>query len=208
MTDSATTTTPAELSTLDAQLQSYVGLSNGPRNMGPDPVNLPMIRHWVEAMGDYNPVYVDDAAAKDAGYPGIIAPPTMLQAWIMRGLRTSLQVDRARAMAEASSDSPTDRLMAALDDAGFTSVVATNCDQHYERPLVPGDEVSASSVIDAVSGEKATASTPSRCPLNVSTSSPVATSQSRTSPSHPAVARRLPSGLNARAVGRRECPRN
>ena len=29
--------------------------------------------------------------------------------------------------------------MALLDEAGFTSVVATNCDQHYERPLVSGD---------------------------------------------------------------------
>ena len=51
----------------------------------PDPVNVPMIRHWVEAMGDRNPVYLDDDAAREAGFPGIIAPPTMLQAWIMRG---------------------------------------------------------------------------------------------------------------------------
>ncbi len=26
-----------------------------------DPVNLPMINNWVEAMGDANPVYVDEA---------------------------------------------------------------------------------------------------------------------------------------------------
>ena len=25
----------------------------------PDPVNLPMIRHWTEAIGDANPVYTD-----------------------------------------------------------------------------------------------------------------------------------------------------
>ena len=32
--------------------------------VGPDAVNQAMIRHWVEAMGDANPVYVDpDAAA-------------------------------------------------------------------------------------------------------------------------------------------------
>jgi uncharacterized OB-fold protein len=46
--------------------------------------------------------------------------------------------------------------MALLDDAGFTSVVATNCDQHYERPLVPGDHLEVRSVIDSVSGEKTT----------------------------------------------------
>ena len=56
-----------------------------------------MIRHWVEAMGDHNPVYVSDEAARAAGYDQLIAPPTMLQAWIMRGLRASLLVEEARA---------------------------------------------------------------------------------------------------------------
>ncbi len=47
-----------------------------------------MIRHWVDAMGDENPVYVDDEAARANGFPGVVAPPTMLQAWIMRGYRS------------------------------------------------------------------------------------------------------------------------
>jgi len=141
--------------TLDEQLQSFVGLSSGPGLRGADPVNLPMIRHWVEATGDHNPVYVDEAAARDAGFDGIIAPPTMLQAWIMRGLRASQTSDAARADG-ASGDSASDRLMGILDDAGFTSVVATDCDQHYARPLVPGDHLEVSSIIDAVSSEKAT----------------------------------------------------
>jgi uncharacterized OB-fold protein/acyl dehydratase len=114
-----------------------------------------MIRHWVEATGDHNPVYVDEAAARDAGFAGIIAPPTMLQAWIMRGLRASQASDAARADG-ASGDSASDRLMGILDDAGFTSVVATDCDQHYARPLVPGDHLEVTSIIDAVSSEKST----------------------------------------------------
>jgi uncharacterized OB-fold protein/acyl dehydratase len=142
--------------TLDEQLQQFVGQSSGPPTVGQDPVNQPMIRHWVEAMGDYNPVYVDEDAARAEGFPGIIAPPTMLQAWIMRGLRASQDADAARAKGEPTAGSPSDTLMALLDDAGFTSVVATNCDQHYERPLVPGDWLTVSSTIDAVSGEKAT----------------------------------------------------
>jgi uncharacterized OB-fold protein/acyl dehydratase len=141
---------------LDEQLQSFVGLSNGPPLRAPDAVNLPMIRHWVEAMGDHNPVYVDDEAARAAGFDGVIAPPTMLQAWIMRGLRATQDTEAARARGEASGDLPSDRLMARLDEAGFTSVVATNCDQHYERPLVPGDVLELTSTIDSVSGEKAT----------------------------------------------------
>ncbi len=43
-----------------------------------------------------------------------------------------------------------------LDSAGFTSVVATNCDQDYMRPLVLGDVLTVSSVIDSVSPEKHT----------------------------------------------------
>ncbi len=31
---------------------------------GRDPVNQPMIRHWVDAMGDENPIYVDETAAQ------------------------------------------------------------------------------------------------------------------------------------------------
>jgi len=37
-----------------------------PPRSAPDPVNLPMIRHWTQAMGDSNPVYTDAAAAAAA----------------------------------------------------------------------------------------------------------------------------------------------
>ncbi len=156
MTSADTAATTGSTASLDEQLQSFVGLSTGPVHRAPDEVNLPMIRHWVEAMDDHNPVYVDDDAAKAAGFDGIIAPPTMLQAWIMRGLRASQQSDEARARGDSGGDSPSDRLMALLDEHGFTSVVATNCDQHYDRPLVLGDRLEVTSTIGSVSGEKAT----------------------------------------------------
>ena len=34
------------------------------------------IRRFVEALGDPNPIYVDEQAARVAGYAGIVAPPT------------------------------------------------------------------------------------------------------------------------------------
>jgi uncharacterized OB-fold protein/acyl dehydratase len=151
-----------EAASLEERLQEFAGLSTGPPTSAPDPVNVPMIRHWVEAMGDENPVYLDDAAARANGFDGIIAPPTMLQAWIMAGLKATLARDEERARLQAAGPadpvdgSATDALMALLDGAGFTSVVATNCDQHYVRPLVPGDHLQVTSVIDSVSGEKAT----------------------------------------------------
>jgi uncharacterized OB-fold protein/acyl dehydratase len=143
---------------LQEKFDSFAGQSTGPPDPGSEPVNRPMIRHWVEAMGDYNPVYLDDAAAKKAGFPGVIAPPTMLQAWIMWGLRHHMKVHEARAAGgDPGTGNVQDQVMRLLDAAGYTSVVATNCDQHYERPLVLGDEVSVTSVIESVSPEKTTA---------------------------------------------------
>lgn len=34
------------------------------------------LRRFAEALGDPNPVYVDEAAARAAGYPTLVAPPT------------------------------------------------------------------------------------------------------------------------------------
>ena len=47
-------------------------------------------------------------------------------------------------------------MMALLDDEGLTSVVATNCEQHYDRPLVVGDRLLVRSVIEAISDPKRT----------------------------------------------------
>lgn len=132
----------------------------------PDPVNQPMIRHFVEAVGDENPVYVDAGAARSAGLPGVVAPPAMLQAWVMRGLKATQELERARAggrgRAGTAPASAQDEVLARLDAEGFTSVVATNCEQEYFRPLVLGDHLSASSRVESVSDEKKTALGPGR----------------------------------------------
>ncbi|MHC3471239.1 bifunctional MaoC family dehydratase N-terminal/OB-fold nucleic acid binding domain-containing protein [Streptomyces sp. 7R007] len=121
---------------LGARLKGYEGRSATVAGRGKDPVNLPMIRHWCEAMGDTNPAYAGPAA---------IAPPTMLQAWIMGGL--SGHDGRSPAY---------DELLGLLDEAGCTSIVATDCEQEYVRPLRPGDEITFDSVIESVSGRKRT----------------------------------------------------
>ena len=36
------------------------------------------IRYFALAMGDTNPLYVDDDYAREAGYPAVIAPPTLI----------------------------------------------------------------------------------------------------------------------------------
>ncbi|WP_281728881.1 bifunctional MaoC family dehydratase N-terminal/OB-fold nucleic acid binding domain-containing protein [Gordonia paraffinivorans] len=113
---------------------------------GRDPINQPMINNWVEAMGDTNPIYVDEEAARAAGHPGIVAPPAMAQVWTMRGLH-----------GVRTADDPLGRASQLFDEAGFTSVVATNCDTVYHRYTRPGEEVSLSAELVEVVGPKNTA---------------------------------------------------
>ncbi|MFC3573392.1 bifunctional MaoC family dehydratase N-terminal/OB-fold nucleic acid binding domain-containing protein [Streptomyces yaanensis] len=119
-----------------ARLKAYEGRPAAVAGVGKDPVNAPMIRHWCEAMGDTSPAYTG---------PDAIAPPTMLQAWTMGGL--SGHSGRTEAY---------DELLGLLDEAGCTSVVATDCEQEYLRPLRPGDEVMFDAVIESVSDRKRT----------------------------------------------------
>jgi len=143
--------------TYQARLKAFEGRSVGVPTEGPDAVNQAMIRHWVEAMGDENPVYRDEEAARANGFPGVIAPPTMLQAWIMRGYKATAELAEARAAGRSVSDAnPADDLMHLLDEGGFTSVVATNCEQEYRRSVVLGDRLSVASSIESISDEKQT----------------------------------------------------
>jgi 3-oxo-4,17-pregnadiene-20-carboxyl-CoA hydratase alpha subunit len=114
--------------------------------VGRDPVNQPMIRHWVDAIGDDNQIYVDEAAAKAAGHPGIVAPPAMIQVWTMMGLG-----------GHRPGDDPIGPIMELFDGAGFVGVVATNCDQTYHRYLRPGEDVSVVAELTDVVGPKNTA---------------------------------------------------
>lgn len=113
---------------------------------GRDPVNQPMIHHWVDAIGDKNPIYVDDEAAKAAGHPGIVAPPAMIQVWTMGGLGQG-----------RSDDDPLSKMMNLFDEAGYVGVVATNCEQTYHRYLQPGEEITIHADITDVVGPKQTA---------------------------------------------------
>ena len=112
-----------------------------------DPVNLPMIRNWAEAIGDANPVYTDAeaAAAVGARRPG-------------RAAGDGAGLDHARAApGRPDDDDPLGRMSAVLDEAGFTSVVATNCEQEYHRYLRHGEQVAVRARLESVTGPKRTA---------------------------------------------------
>ena len=105
-----------------------------------------MVDHWLDAIGDRNPIYVDDAAAKAAGHPGVVAPPAMIQVWTMAGLG-GVRAD----------DDPLGKILGLFDEAGYIGVVATNCEQTYHRYLRAGEEVSVSAELTDVVGPKQTA---------------------------------------------------
>ena len=140
---------------LEARLQEYVGLEAEPPRVARYEVNAPMIRNWVEAHDDHNPVYVDDEAARASGRDGVVAPPAMVSTWVMAGYRRWREVQRLRAEG-ATEDFAYSRLLAELDAAGFTSVVATNVEQEYVRELRPGQHLTCHFTIESVSPFKRT----------------------------------------------------
>ncbi|MFC9789051.1 bifunctional MaoC family dehydratase N-terminal/OB-fold nucleic acid binding domain-containing protein [Rhodococcus sp. NPDC127528] len=129
-------------------LEAFEGQTLTPTTWGPDEVNTPMIRHWVETMGDTSPIYLDDEAARATGRDGAVAPALMAQVWTMRTFTDKMtNNDPSRVWTD---------LIAAFDDAGFTSVVATDSDFEFFVELRPGDRVSLTEVIEDISAEKKT----------------------------------------------------
>jgi uncharacterized protein len=118
---------------------------SAPRS-GRDPVNQPMVNNWVEAIGDENPLYVDSDAAASSVHGELVAPPAMAQVWTMAGLN-----------ARRDPEEPLYATMAMLDEAGYTSVVATDSEQTYLRYLRAGEQVSLTSRLESVVGPKRTA---------------------------------------------------
>jgi 3-oxo-4,17-pregnadiene-20-carboxyl-CoA hydratase alpha subunit len=99
-----------------------------------DPVNPAMINNWTEALGDTNPRYPE------------LAPPAMVQVWTMHGLH-----------GRRAADDPLGAMTQVLDEAGYTSVVATDCEQSYHRYLRHGERLSVRTRLTDVTGPKRTA---------------------------------------------------
>jgi uncharacterized OB-fold protein len=103
-----------------------------------DPVNQPMIRTWLEAIGD--PADPSGHGCADT------APPAMIQVWTMPGLHGT-----------RGGDDPLGVMSDLLEQAGYTSIVATNCDQTYHRSVRVGEQLSVQSRLLDVTGPKRTA---------------------------------------------------
>ncbi len=93
------------------------------------------IRRFAEAIGDPNPVYVDEEAARAAGYPSLLAPPTFPAVLtVNERFRHSL-------------------------DLGTRSFLHSEQQIEYGRPIVAGDRITVKTRVADVQ-ERAGASGP------------------------------------------------
>jgi len=133
---------------LEAAIHDFVGKPIGPPATGRDPVNEPMIRQWCDAMGESHPAYLDADAAEETAHGEIVAPPTMLQAWVMDGWSMHEGYDEPK--------NEQQRLHNLLAQNGYTGVLGTNTEENYTRYLRLGERITAQTIIQEISEEKAT----------------------------------------------------
>jgi acyl dehydratase len=93
------------------------------------------IRRFAEALGDPNPVYAEEPAARAAGYPTLVAPATF-----------------------AVTLTSNDRFRHSLD-LGTRSILHSEQQFEYARPIVAGDRITVRSKVTDVQ-ERAGASGP------------------------------------------------
>lgn len=74
----------------DARFAPYVGRQSAPLVVD---VERGHIRRFAEAVGDPNPIYVDEAAARAAGHPRVPAPPTFAIALRANDPRAGIDID-------------------------------------------------------------------------------------------------------------------
>jgi acyl dehydratase len=139
---------------LRASLEPWIGkpMSSGGPSIAPDPVNLPMIRHWVDALDDHNPIYLDEAKARASRFGGLVAPPAMLQTWTMGRPRLEGIAERGGSSSEMDPESP----FAALAKSGLSGTLATNSELEFLRYLRPGDQLHSTSALESISTRKTT----------------------------------------------------
>jgi len=146
--------TPYDDDPLRASLEPWIGrpMSSGGPAYAPDPVNVPMIRHWVDALDDRNPIYLDEAAARASRFRGLVAPPAMLQTWTMGRPKLEGIAERGGSASEMDPESP----FVALAKAGLPGTLATNSELEFVRYLRPGDALHSTSALESISERKTT----------------------------------------------------
>jgi uncharacterized protein len=143
-----------DATTFQERVLALVGkpMGSGNNAAAPDPVNQPMIRHWVAAFDDRNPVYTDPEYAATTRFGRVVAPPLMLQTWTMATPKITGIAERGGSPVDLEDSTP----MSIFDEAGFVGTLASNSEFEIDRYLHLGEVISASTVIESISDMKQT----------------------------------------------------
>src|SRR3954453_9147469 len=144
---------PGDSDALFEQLRALVG-TKGPVQTARHPITVTAIADWCDAMGDGNPLYVDEEAATKSRHGGLVAPPATLDIWDRPGLPAQ---PRWRPPGKPPAEDPRSQVLRLLEEAGFVGVVAVNSELEIVRYLRPGDVLQNTQVLEDVSEEKQTA---------------------------------------------------
>ena len=129
---------------LDPAIQGLFAETNTEVYHSAAPVSEWPIVAWCRALQDRNPIYQDEAVARQFGHGGILAPPVMMHSFTMPGILGT----------------PTDGLLAQLRGTlarhGLNSVLAANYEQEFLAPMRLGDRLTRTMRLASLGEEKVT----------------------------------------------------
>jgi acyl dehydratase len=132
-----------------AEREALTGRRRGPYNSH-NPVSRVQVWQWCAAMGDRNPLYLDNAYRIAHGFDErVVAPPAMMQMWTMRDINMEY--------APGSTAEAPYEVFDKLSARGFDSNVAVSYDIRFHHLLREGDRAHHYTSIASISDLKSTA---------------------------------------------------
>lgn len=141
--------TTDQVKSLDPQtLVSLTGNRLGPY-CSFNAVNRAQIWQWCSAMGDNNPLYLNDNYRKQTEFDGPVAPPAMMQMWTMRDFNDQY--------APGSTEAKPYQVFDTMAELGYAGNVAVSYDITFHRYLLEGDRAHHYTTVVNISDAKTTA---------------------------------------------------
>ena len=128
--------------------RQLIGQRRGPYRSF-NPVTRTQVWQWCCAMGDGNPLYLDDDYRAGTEFDTLVAPPAMMQMWTMRDFNDHF--------APGSLERSPYEIFTVMAAAGVPGNVAVNYDITFHRYLREGERPLHYSTIVSISDRKSTA---------------------------------------------------
>jgi len=148
MTEAATLDYIPEYVSDDVRARIIVLADESAPEPAPLEVSEYLVRHWCEALEDGNPLYLDPAYARAAGFPGVLAPPASLLTTFLLPLRWPWPPDGREPRRFIHYD-----LKELLD---LPVGIVTDIDVTYYAPVFVGDRLNTTQRLVSISPWKRT----------------------------------------------------